>query len=646
MSLILKSRLKTIAAIVCLLLIVGGVYHKVAQATISAVTLTPTTPGTDDVAGKSSAHYDVEYNTDAVVGAVSLSQIVVTFPGQYTITSGSLDPSTAINSSNQGNCSAQAGILCHLGDDIGGDKVTVTSMTGNNSNKTITINFASFSPPIGVTYDFEFSILQGIQNPTLASAYTGASFLVDDDAAGNSAVSPASDVTIIAGPADHFTFTQQPGGSAPNGDFTTDAAFPTEPIVEARDIFENVATDYNSCVAISAGNGINTTLYKAGFGVGPNSCIVSSGIGSSAVSGIADFTGSGAAYYTDTDNHTPFQITAAEATPGSVTSAASASLIPDVVATQLVWTQDPADCTSGIACTTQGIVKAQDALNVTDSDYTSSITFSLTGLGTLIGNAIQTLTAGILNIIGLGYANSDPSNDESTAFIADDSILSSGQSNDVTVLAVPASTPTATPAAGAYYGAQSITLASANSTSIRYTTDGTDPSTCSSGTLYASAISVSSSATIKARGCNNDSIVSSLGTFAYVINSTTETAGGGYNPNTVEIPNYTPPAPTPSPAITPAAGPSSSCAQYLTGFLRKGARGADVSKLQAFLRKQNLFTYATDTGFFGSVTEAAVKAFQEKYRAEILTSQDLPAPTGFVMSYTLKKINSLVCAGL
>jgi len=81
--------------------------------------------------------------------------------------------------------------------------------------------------------------------------------------------------------------------------------------------------------------------------------------------------------------------------------------------------------------------------------------------------------------------------------------------------------PTANPPAGTYSSAQSVTLTAPGSSSIHYTTDGTDP-TCSTGNVYSTAIPVSTNTTIKAIACYGDNS-SSVATFAYVIN----TGGGG-----------------------------------------------------------------------------------------------------------------------
>lgn len=81
-----------------------------------------------------------------------------------------------------------------------------------------------------------------------------------------------------------------------------------------------------------------------------------------------------------------------------------------------------------------------------------------------------------------------------------------------------------------------------------------------------------------------------------------------------------------------------------TRALKLGMSGSDVVALQHALRIDGEFTYPTLTGYFGPVTLAAVKAFQEKYASEILSPVGLTQPTGFVGTMTLKKLNSIFSA--
>lgn len=112
--------------------------------------------------------------------------------------------------------------------------------------------------------------------------------------------------------------------------------------------------------------------------------------------------------------------------------------------------------------------------------------------------------------------------------------------------------PTFNPAAGTYTSAQSVTLSTTTSgASIRYTTDGSNPSS-SSGTLYSAPVNVASSLTLKAiaykSGMSDSTITSgaytiSVGTGAFVMsgnqvsmeaeNANSRTSGGGKSWNDI-----------------------------------------------------------------------------------------------------------------
>ncbi len=78
-----------------------------------------------------------------------------------------------------------------------------------------------------------------------------------------------------------------------------------------------------------------------------------------------------------------------------------------------------------------------------------------------------------------------------------------------------------------------------------------------------------------------------------------------------------------------------------TRTLKKGSQGADVFALQQALKIDGEFTYPKFTGYFGDVTDTAVRAFQKKYASEVLVPAGLTAPTGIVGPNTIKKLNSL-----
>ncbi|MDO8620098.1 MAG: peptidoglycan-binding domain-containing protein, partial [bacterium] len=83
--------------------------------------------------------------------------------------------------------------------------------------------------------------------------------------------------------------------------------------------------------------------------------------------------------------------------------------------------------------------------------------------------------------------------------------------------------------------------------------------------------------------------------------------------------------------------------------LKLGSRGADVQNLQIFLNT-NGFTVAPtgagskglETTYFGPATARAVTRFQEAYRSEILTPNNLSRGTGYFGPSTLRKLNTLL----
>lgn len=133
------------------------------------------------------------------------------------------------------------------------------------------------------------------------------------------------------------------------------------------------------------------------------------------------------------------------------------------------------------------------AISVTSTKILKAIGCDLVGNGSLIGTFIYTISASGDGGGGSGGVVSAPS------------------------------APVASPAAGSYASAQNVTLSSSGATSIRYTLDGTTP-TCTVGTVYTGPISVTSTKTLKVKGCNVSGVSSTLGTFLYTIITT---SGGG-----------------------------------------------------------------------------------------------------------------------
>ncbi len=91
-----------------------------------------------------------------------------------------------------------------------------------------------------------------------------------------------------------------------------------------------------------------------------------------------------------------------------------------------------------------------------------------------------------------------------------------------------------------------------------------------------------------------------------------------------------------------------SCGLYMEKHIRFGSSRNDseqVKKLQAFLNRW-LKANLPETGFYGPLTYAQVKAFQVQYGEDILKPWGLNNPTGLVYLATLTKINKLECPEL
>ena len=86
--------------------------------------------------------------------------------------------------------------------------------------------------------------------------------------------------------------------------------------------------------------------------------------------------------------------------------------------------------------------------------------------------------------------------------------------------------PTASPSGGTYTSNQSVTLSASGSSSIRYSLTGT-PACPGTGTLYASAVSISSSKTLQAIACYPNSVSSTVSSFAYVLQCATDSVTHG-----------------------------------------------------------------------------------------------------------------------
>ncbi len=96
--------------------------------------------------------------------------------------------------------------------------------------------------------------------------------------------------------------------------------------------------------------------------------------------------------------------------------------------------------------------------------------------------------------------------------------------------------PIANPSAGVYTSTQNVTLTASGASSIHFTTDGSSP-TCSTGTVYSSAISVSVSQVIEAISCYPGNASSTVASYLYAINPGSTGGGGGTTGSPISSPN-------------------------------------------------------------------------------------------------------------
>jgi len=92
--------------------------------------------------------------------------------------------------------------------------------------------------------------------------------------------------------------------------------------------------------------------------------------------------------------------------------------------------------------------------------------------------------------------------------------------------------PLVSPIAGEYHSTQSVTLIASAATAICYTTDGTTPAcntptTCAAGVVYSSAVSITSTKTVKGISCYGDNSSSSVSSNTYTLTCSVSSLSNG-----------------------------------------------------------------------------------------------------------------------
>ncbi|QSX41005.1 Ig-like domain-containing protein [Shewanella cyperi] len=215
----------------------------------------------------------------------------------------------------------------------------------DGGNETYTIN-GYFNTTTGLTEGHTFTLsLDGATDVTVGQ--------VDSHFGVTSSVSNGAGAAISV-VASKLTFNTQPAGSV------SGAALTTQPVVAATDAFGNTDVDYTSNITLtegSAGSLSGTTTLAA-------------------TAGVATFTN---VVYTATADQEAFTLTAAS---GALTDGTSNAVNSDVVATQLIFTTQPAPTTlvSGASTnfSTVPVVKAVDGTSTVDTGYATAIVLSVT----------------------------------------------------------------------------------------------------------------------------------------------------------------------------------------------------------------------------------------------------------------------------
>lgn len=178
---------------------------------------------------------------------------------------------------------------------------------------------------------------------------------------GSTFASSQANVTNGSGASIDIAATKLIYSQSPSTSVVSGINFTTQPVVIAVDDRGNIDTDFNGSVTLSengSGSLTGTTTVTAS-------------------SGTATF--SGVKYTSASDADANFVLTAAA---GSLVSASSASINPDVVATRLVFSTQPGPTViqngQSTSFTTVPVVQAVDANGMVDQGYTTDIVLSVT----------------------------------------------------------------------------------------------------------------------------------------------------------------------------------------------------------------------------------------------------------------------------
>lgn len=274
--------------------------------------------------------------------------------------------SNASNGSNQGN-------------DLS------SSVVGTYNSGTVSFDLSSNNISVADGTTETYVIKAYISNPNSLTDNSSINISIDGDtdlgvdasgsAMGSTSVISNSNNTKIDITATKLIFSTTPAGS------TSGSTLYTQPVVKAVDANSNTDSDYTTNISIS----------KTGSGTLSGTTTISP------VSGTATFTD---LTYSATADNEDFTLTSSS---GSLTSATSATITSDVVATKLRFITQPSPLNIGAGISTSftqvPIVEAVDASDILDEDYTSAITLSeINGAGVASLNATGDTNGGSVTL--------------------------------------------------------------------------------------------------------------------------------------------------------------------------------------------------------------------------------------------------------
>jgi hypothetical protein len=301
---------------------------------------------------------------------------------------------------------------------LGLNSISIT--TSDIPNTTEYYYFATATiPSSSVTEGHAFTVAFATNHVSMDDGFDKGTAFSASDANNVTIAVTGTQLSLSTAPADNDVF------DTGNDEVVSGMTFDTQPVVTVVDANSNVDLDFSENIVASLTSGSGSLAGTTTI---------------SPSSGVATFTNLA---YTAASDGESFQITFDDAAGGAdltlVTTAGTLSA--DVIATQLVLTQQPSGVVNGSALSTQPIVTARDANSLTDTDFTDTIALTTSGTGSLTNQALAA-SSGVATFTTFQYTATV--DQESVTFTADD--VSGGSGGDLSSVTSSSLTASAGPA--------------------------------------------------------------------------------------------------------------------------------------------------------------------------------------------------------